>query len=147
MPFESFRKRLMMQTFTWGDAPPGTYVTATASGVRPDLGKPSNPNPVALSNATATTQMSYVVADSVRQKISISSQDWTSAPALVKQGKRFELVPRVSISAHELSSTIQAHERSGVPLIIEGLHKHTEWPKDMFHIDWLREHGQQGAHV
>ncbi|KAF7973410.1 hypothetical protein HWV62_15209 [Athelia sp. TMB] len=79
-------------------------------------------------------------------KILISTRDWESAEALVQRGRRFKLTRRVGVMAsseEQIASAIQQHERSGEPLILENMHKHPNWLGDAFHVDWLRENGEQ----
>ncbi|KAF7967218.1 hypothetical protein HWV62_35148 [Athelia sp. TMB] len=81
-------------------------------------------------------------------KILISTRDWESAEALVQRGRRFKLTRRVDVMAsseEQIASAIQQHERSGEPLILENMHKHPNWLGDGFHVDWLRENGEQEA--
>lgn len=96
-------------------------------------------------DATTAVNMDYVVTEPPHSKI-ISSKDWT-VDALVKRGPRFQRVPRVSATApvSRLCSVIEDHERTGIPLIIEGWHKHRKWDKKLFTVDWFREHGRQGV--
>ena len=72
----------------------------------------------------------------------LTSAGW-SLNELVTRGRRFREIPRVSVSDQNLGVTIRQHEASGVPLVIEGMHKHETWPVAMFDIQWLREHSKQ----
>jgi hypothetical protein len=132
----------------WGAPPPNSHIP---SATEPSILGSVSPLPTRdqpLTNATTTTSMEYVVAEQSRSRIFVSSKDWT-VDALVKRGPRFREVPRVSAlqPLPKLVAAIETHERSGVPLIIEGWHKHPEWPKNKFTVDWFREHGQQGTHA
>ena len=145
MPFEQARRRLMSQTVEWGAPPPTRSHTAPAT-VLPESG--TTPLSSSVHDATAT-RMEYVVEDAPRSKSFVSSKDWT-VDALLQQGPpSFKKVARISITepSPKLRSAIEIHERSGQPLIIEGWHNHKNWPKDIFTVDWFREHGQQGTHA
>ncbi|KAG1754589.1 hypothetical protein EDB19DRAFT_665384 [Suillus lakei] len=87
-----------------------------------------------------------IVNDSTRHltKPLISTKGWTLAQ-LVKKSPNFRPVDRVHFDDPMLMQTIQMHEDSGAPLIIEGFHDHEHWPADLFTLDWLSEHGKPGA--
>ena len=70
----------------------------------------------------------------------ISSQDLTLSDLL---GKGFLSVPRSSFQREDLDSHVKHHEKSGVPLIIEGWHKHHRWPKEIFGIDFCLQYFQE----
>ena len=72
----------------------------------------------------------------------LTSAGW-SLKELVKRGRRFREIPRVSVSDEKLAITICHHEASGVPLVIEDMHKHENWPIAMFDIQWLRDNSKQ----
>jgi len=38
-----------------------------------------------------------------------------------------------------VSDTLKEYERKGVPLVVEGFHKHPEWPQEMFSLDSFAE--------
>ncbi|KAG1756605.1 uncharacterized protein EDB91DRAFT_1041222 [Suillus paluster] len=79
-------------------------------------------------------------------KALITTKGWTFTE-LVKKAPNFRPVDRVHFEDPTLTQTIRMHEDSGNPLIIEGFHEHESWPADLFTLDWLREHGKQGASV
>jgi hypothetical protein len=64
---------------------------------------------------------------------------------IVASGTRFRHAPRVSASMprDEMLATIAEHEKSGVPLVIEGWHQHPDWPGELFTLDWLEQHAPQ----
>jgi len=77
----------------------------------------------------------------------ISTRDLTLSD-LLRQG--FLLVPRFSFRSEDLESQVKYHEKSGVPLIIEGWHKHHRWSKEIFGIDSCLQYFQgkkEGASV
>jgi hypothetical protein len=131
----------MLQTVEWGAPPPtiGHNPPATTS----ELGTTS---PLSPSTDATTKKMEYVVAEVPPSKTCVSSEGWT-VDKLVGSAQRFRKVPRVSAlaSTQTLLSAIEDYERSGIPLIIEGWHKHQNWPKDIFSVHWFGEHGQTGA--
>lgn len=73
--------------------------------------------------------------------------DWT-LEGILKKGSRLKLVPRVSALDQEaMTKAIKEHERSGVPLIIEGWHKHRGWEAGLLDIEWLlRNKGNEGKY-
>ncbi|CAL1704721.1 unnamed protein product [Somion occarium] len=70
---------------------------------------------------------------------SVSTKDWT-LHGLLREGKRFQEVPRISASSPHLIERIKAFEMDGIPLVIEDWHKETNWPTAMFSVDWLMAH-------
>ncbi|KAA1469505.1 hypothetical protein DENSPDRAFT_878979 [Dentipellis sp. KUC8613] len=78
--------------------------------------------------------------------IPITTLGWT-CDGLLSRSPRFRAVPRISILDPSLSATIDAHTSSGTPLIIEDLHRHPRWPKEMFGVDWFATHGPQEVNV
>ncbi|KAJ7824687.1 hypothetical protein B0H13DRAFT_2443554, partial [Mycena leptocephala] len=76
----------------------------------------------------------------------ISCQDWT-LETLVRTSKNFYHVPRVrwsrTRSTAAQAAQIQEHEgaNQGVPLVVEGLHKHPEWIQDKFTPEWFEDNG------
>ena len=75
-----------------------------------------------------------------------TTQDW-SLDVLVSSGSRFRRVPRISatLELSELLRQVLDHEVAGIPLIIEGWETRSEWPKQLFDLNWLKvNHGAQG---
>lgn len=152
---EQVRQRLMSETVEWGSTPPNhpsplsELVHAPVNIIsRGELLATALPDAPTASQKSASPDMEYVLEHQGPPKTTISSKDWT-VDGLVERGKRFEKVARVSIhaSSAEVAAAIEYHELAGTPLIIEGLHKHKSWPKEMFEIDWFREHGEKGMSV
>lgn len=54
---------------------------------------------------------------------------------IIEEGDNFHHVERVSATAPDLLDKIKKYETNGVPLVIEGFHKHSKWPQRMFTID------------
>ena len=77
-----------------------------------------------------------------------SSKSWTLGK-LLKKGKRFERVRRVSaLDKTKLLQELEQYEQSGDPLIIEDWHKTPNWPTDgLFSPEWLLDHGEQGIFI
>lgn len=63
-----------------------------------------------------------------------STRGW-SLDEIHDEGDNFHLVERVSATAPDLLQKIKKYEANGVPLVIEGFHKHPKWPQRMFTID------------
>ncbi|KAH7912236.1 hypothetical protein BJ138DRAFT_1084054 [Hygrophoropsis aurantiaca] len=80
------------------------------------------------------------------KKTFVTTKDWT-LQNLVECAPHFRCIPRVSLQDPNLYKTIDYHEKEGIPLIIEGWQNHHKWPKDMFTLEWLREHGDQNAYA
>lgn len=81
-------------------------------------------------------------------RLTFSSRDWTLNKVL-KRGKRFQSVRRVSALDKNLLHELEQYEKSacGEPLIVENWHQHPRWPKGLFDLEWLVEHyGQQSMH-
>ena len=72
----------------------------------------------------------------------LTSAGWT-LDGLISKGRRFLEIPRVSVSDKNLEVIIRAHESSGVPLVIEGMHEHRAWPAAIFNTEWLCENVHQ----
>ncbi|KAF9469170.1 hypothetical protein BDZ94DRAFT_1279126 [Collybia nuda] len=81
-------------------------------------------------------------------KCRISTREWTLS-SLIKSGERFHPVPRIIASSEpkRLLAKIENSEKTGIPLIIEGWHKHSRWLKEMFHIDNFRANGSADIDV
>lgn len=69
----------------------------------------------------------------------ISTRGWTLDKLLARAG-HFKSVPRVSCTAHDLEKVIEQYEEEDVPLVIEGWHQTSDWPQDIFNIDFCRQH-------
>ncbi|KAF8265954.1 hypothetical protein EI94DRAFT_1587226 [Lactarius quietus] len=76
----------------------------------------------------------------------LTSAGWT-LDGLVSKGCNFVKIPRVSVSDKNLEVIIRAHESSGVPLVIEGMHEHRAWPATIFNTQWLCENVPQHIQV
>ncbi|KAK0459872.1 uncharacterized protein EV420DRAFT_294805, partial [Desarmillaria tabescens] len=78
---------------------------------------------------------------------SFTTRDW-SLEGLLKQGKRFFPIPRVSaVGGQSLEDILQRYDGDTKPLVIEGWHKHPGWLGQKFSLEWLREHGQKNIAV
>ncbi|KAJ7632753.1 hypothetical protein FB45DRAFT_1026885 [Roridomyces roridus] len=78
-----------------------------------------------------------------------SCQGW-SLESLLSQSNNFEPVPRVSWSPTETTEAqIRRHERAnpGVPLVVDGLHRHPKWMKEKFTPAWFERNGPQEISV
>jgi hypothetical protein len=64
----------------------------------------------------------------------ISTKGW-SLNSLINQSINFHRVPRVSVLSDTLLQSVDDHETFGVPLVIEGCHKHPNWRAEEFTLD------------
>jgi hypothetical protein len=64
----------------------------------------------------------------------ISTKGWT-LNSLINKSINFHRVSRVSVLSDTMLQFIDDHEKSGVPLVIEGCHKHPMWSTDEFTLD------------
>ena len=64
----------------------------------------------------------------------ISTKGW-SLNSLIDRNINFHRVPRVSVLSDSLLQSIDDFEKSGVPLVIEGCHKHPKWSTEEFTMD------------
>ena len=139
MTIEEQRKKLKSTGHNWGDKPRqlGHHVDDTNINLNAHKSLSLS---LALgcafdSDAMPSNDIQRMVQLISRpQKPEISTAGWT-LDSILQSSKRFHLVPRVPCSNVGLQAAIDAYEDSGVPLIIEGWHKHEKWPKDMFGID------------
>jgi hypothetical protein len=71
----------------------------------------------------------------------ISTKGWTFESVL-QHGERFRPIERIKATASEadIQKAIRRYEDEGIPMIIEGWHKHEQWPKDMFSLDFFKKH-------
>jgi hypothetical protein len=70
--------------------------------------------------------------------LAISTVNW-SLNTILESSDAFLPVPRISCITVDIQTEIDNYEKSGVPFIIEGWHKHGKWPKDLFNIDSFRK--------
>lgn len=68
----------------------------------------------------------------------ISAQGW-SFDELLTKGERFKPAPRVSCTSEDLAEEILQYE-DGLPLVIEGWHQSSRWPKNIFTLDHCRQY-------
>lgn len=75
-------------------------------------------------------------------------KDW-SLETLLETSSNFLLPPRVSASCPQttIEAAIGDYEATGIPLVIEDLHNHPSWAKDLLNVEWMRrcwrdEHGK-----
>ncbi|KAJ7046936.1 hypothetical protein C8F04DRAFT_214948 [Mycena alexandri] len=161
---EARRKLLMARQPQWGDSSALLYHNVPISPSPPphlapaqwDSSSSSSQNGTPLRQQSPALSISNRELDALimakpkeRRKPPVinvptmsSCRDW-SLDALVRQSKNFVAVPRVRWSATKPTEIqIQEHEDAnrGVPLVVEGLHKHPHWLKDKFTPEWLERH-------
>lgn len=75
----------------------------------------------------------------------ISTEGW-SLEFLVSLSENFHPIERVKATAlkDDIAQAIARYEEDGIPTIIEGWHEHEQWPKEMFTLDFFREHTPGG---
>ncbi|KAF9227649.1 hypothetical protein BS17DRAFT_774094 [Gyrodon lividus] len=67
--------------------------------------------------------------------------------AIIASSPNFHRMGRVHYSSPAASIGINEYEKDGVPLIIQGWHRHPRWPKSMFNVEWLQKNGDQNPTV
>lgn len=77
--------------------------------------------------STTTPQPNGVIAMN-------STRNW-SLQGILSQGSNFRAADRVSALSTTLHEAIDHHEREGLPLVIEDLHKRRQWPHHIFTLD------------
>ena len=65
-----------------------------------------------------------------------STINWT-LQRILDQAPNFYEVDRIAATSgtSNLTEAITHHEREGLPLVIEGVHKHPDWPQHVFTLD------------
>jgi hypothetical protein len=141
MSLEAHRRMLMSSSAKWGDEPP----SLTRRSTLPQHNHPPQPNLVPSSDSEQSAPLLDMIrsGSSSNSRGFITSKGWT-LDKLIASGESFNEVPRVSASNPDLTSSVEEHERSGIPLIIEAWHKHPKWPKDLFTPENFCANVQQG---
>ncbi|CAA7271539.1 unnamed protein product [Cyclocybe aegerita] len=70
----------------------------------------------------------------VSSQAMISTNGW-SLDGLLARGNNFHHARRVRATSSQLSDILKDHEQNGIPLVVEGLHEHRNWKKDMFALE------------
>lgn len=77
----------------------------------------------------------------------VTSKDW-SLDRLLELGPRFRPVDRISsnsMTPEQIASTVKDYEQRNLPLVVQDLHNHPDWP-EFFTPQWLETHyGSQSA--
>lgn len=143
MPLEQRRKKLMEVSPRWGDRPQAHHVLATKP--REDLDLDNSASDDYDEDALTIDDMNSVIEPLPNPpKCRISTSGWT-LQNLIKSGRRFQPVLRISASSKKMQAKVEEFEKNGIPVIIEDWNKHPNWPKDMFHIDEFSTNGPTGA--
>ncbi|KAF9246293.1 hypothetical protein BU15DRAFT_40296 [Melanogaster broomeanus] len=66
---------------------------------------------------------------------------------ILARSQNFHPMHRVHYSSPEAETFISGYEKSGIPVIVEGWHRHPRWPKSMFNVEWLKQNGDQNPTV
>jgi hypothetical protein len=90
------------------------------------------------------TQMHRQRTQHIDEKTRISTKGW-SLDSLISSSRNFYPVDRVPASSSELSQFIKDHERNGLPLVVEGFHRHNSWPTKMFTLEGFEEHSKSSG--
>lgn len=77
----------------------------------------------------------------VAKNARISTSGWT-LDSLTSSSQTFRAVDRIPAISSQLSEVIKNHERAGLPLVIEGFHRHEKWPTKMFTIEGFEEYSE-----
>jgi len=64
-----------------------------------------------------------------------TTRGWDDCETLLSYCSKFVPVRRVKADSSDLSETIREYEKNGIPLVIEGFHKLSSWPKEMFTLE------------
>ncbi|KAJ6502419.1 hypothetical protein C8R45DRAFT_619402 [Mycena sanguinolenta] len=75
----------------------------------------------------------------------LTCKNWT-LESLIQTSNNFYHVPRVKWSqTKSVAAQIKNHDTKnpGVPLVVEGLHKHPRWLKDEFTPEWFQDNGPE----
>jgi hypothetical protein len=164
MGFEQRRSELMAKQPDWGDSPspPSLSKQVEWPSPRSQSGSEARESSalVATCDEDVDCEPPQPVPDDlimrepkarkkpiVKPRAMISCQDWT-LETLVRTSKNFHHVPRIRGSrTRSTAAQIQEHEdaNQGVPLVVEGLHKHPEWIQHKFTPEWFEDNGPTGA--
>ncbi|KAJ7271917.1 hypothetical protein B0H12DRAFT_1008395 [Mycena haematopus] len=82
---------------------------------------------------------------SCKPQVILSCKNWT-LDSLLRKSKNFEHVPRWRLSpTRSVADQVKLHDdiNPGVPLVIEGLHKHPKWLKNEFTPEWFQANGPE----
>jgi methionine synthase II (cobalamin-independent) len=74
----------------------------------------------------------------------MATKGW-SLDSLISSSRTFRAVDRVPASSSELSEVIKDHERTGLPLVVEGFHRHENWPTKMFTIEGFEKYSESSG--
>ena len=136
MTFEERRKKLKLGGHNWGDLPQQLphHVENTNNKARA--------MPLAqfgLECASMPTSKVKRATKSISPfRLPITTVGW-SLSNILESSNAFLPVPRIACNKVDMQTEIDNHEKSGVPVIIEGLHEHTKWPKELFNIDSFKQ--------
>ncbi|KAF8892491.1 hypothetical protein BD779DRAFT_1190079 [Infundibulicybe gibba] len=145
MGLEDHRQRLVSSGYQWGDRP-GEVI---ANDDLDDSRAPPNPNlergAAAFDALCDHMNSRHPPAASISLKAP-TTVGW-SLEKLVSRSENFHHIRRVSATSTDLHTHIANYERDGIPLVIEGWHKHQYWPANLFDVDWFIRYGSQRMSV
>ncbi|KNZ80749.1 hypothetical protein J132_04725 [Termitomyces sp. J132] len=142
MGIEERRKQLMARgrKTIWGDRQT-THIAGTRDNSNTLCNCPAEFSvsaPIAQLNHITNVSLPF---DTYRR---LSTRGWT-LEELLKQGKRFRPVSRVPLKSAK--RTVINFEENGIPHIISGFHQDSNWPKERFNVNWLKNHGPKEISV
>ena len=149
MSFERHRKKLLADRRQWGDIvlstphtgsspearenfnpAPNTLIGNRVSDLHHDDCRPPSPlaDPLLVSppDPPAPLESTYLQIPMPANTTMITTKGW-SLNSLINRSINFHRVPRVSVLSDSLPQCIKDYESFGVPLVIEGCHKHPQW--------------------
>jgi hypothetical protein len=134
MTFEEHRRNLKLRGHNWGDLPkqlPHHVVNTNAMRLAQfDL--------ECATDAMPSSKMKKFAESTSPCKLPITTAGWTLT-SILKSSNAFLPVPRIACNNVDLQTEIDHYEKTGVPVIIERLHEHERWPKDLFDIDSFKQ--------
>lgn len=70
--------------------------------------------------------------------IAITTENWT-LDSILQSSANFKPIARVEydLAPPDLRAYITTAEGIGAPFVVEGCHKHKDWPNEMFTLEWL----------
>jgi hypothetical protein len=167
MGMEQRRLQFMRTPIEWGDSPSPPHLSkqvdfggSSAAVSERDLQSSRDHSHSFIANSRgggsdgpqqlASIPEELIMADRQARKKPISTsqdpltcKDWT-LESLVRKSKNFHHVPRVRWSAGtSTEAQIRRHDLAspGIPLVVEGLHKHPGWLQDEFTPEWFEASG------
>ena len=137
---EDIRQRFMALDCNWGDPPPTTSLLGSL------IRSPNAVSDAVRNSGHIESQKVMQQFNNVphRSKAFTTTWCWT-LDGLISRAENFYNVPRVSSDCLSLLENIRSHEESGVPLVIENIHRQKDWQPELFHVDKFQELGSSAG--